>query len=144
LPADVSDLANHACIDYAHVHARQLWHFTPARPGGRPRSIALASRIVANNGEVMRDMALAGLGLATLPMFLIAQNLRDGSLIDALPHARPEGYAIYAVYPPSHQPMAKVRAFVDHLIAAFADGAPWMAQQKRTKIAAKMKRARRR
>jgi DNA-binding transcriptional LysR family regulator len=126
LPADVADLAHHACIDYAHVHASQLWHFTPSRPGGRARSIALASRIVANNGEVMRDMALAGLGLATLPMFVIAGHLRDGSLIDALPHARPEGYAIHVVHPPSAQPSAKVRAFVDHVVAAFANGAPWM------------------
>jgi DNA-binding transcriptional LysR family regulator len=129
LPKDIADLANHACIDYANVHTSQLWQFAPARPGGRPRAVTLASRIVANNGEVMREMAIAGLGLATLPLFICAQALRDGRLIEAMPGVRPAAAAIHAVYPQtplkSGGPSTKVRAFIDHMVTAFADGAPW-------------------
>ena len=34
-------------------------------------------RITANNGEAMRDMAIGGLGLALLPMFIVHDALRD-------------------------------------------------------------------
>ncbi len=125
LPRDVADLARHACIDYAHVHASQLWQFEAAGPGGRPGSVALRSRIVVNNGEVMRDLAIAGLGVVVLPMFLAVDALRDGRLIEALPDALPRPYAIHAVWPQTNRMSAKVRAFVDHLATAFAGGAPW-------------------
>lgn len=131
LPAAVADLPNHACIDYANVHSSQLWQFAPERPGGRARHIALRSRIVANNGEVMRDFAIAGLGLAILPMFLAAEPLRNGRLIEALPGARPPALAVHIVYPQTRTPSAKLRAFVDHMAAAFAKGAPWMARTKK-------------
>ncbi|MCD6075169.1 MAG: transcriptional regulator [Rhodospirillales bacterium] len=125
LPTGIADLANHACIDYSNLHTSQLWQFEPARPGGRARTVALASRIVANNGEVMREMAIAGLGLATLPLFICARALKDGTLIDAMPGVRPAAAPIHAVYPQTKKPSAKVRAFVDHMVAAFANGAPW-------------------
>lgn len=125
LPTSIADLARHACIDYANVHTSQLWQFAPAKPGGRPRAVALASRIVANNGEVMREMAIAGLGLATLPIFICAEALRDGRLIEALAEARPAPAPIQIVYPPTKTPSAKVRAFIDHVAAAFEGGAPW-------------------
>ncbi len=125
LPADIADLTNHACIDYANLHSSQLWQFAPARPGGRPRAVTLASRIVANNGEVMREMAIAGLGLATLPIFICADALRDGHLIEALAAVRPAPAPIQIVYPQTKTPSAKLRAFIDHIAAAFAQGAPW-------------------
>ena len=131
LPKDIADLANHACIDYSNVHTSQLWQFAPTRPGGRPRAVTLASRIVANNGEVMREMAIAGLGLATLPLFICAQALRDGRLIEAMPGVRPAPAPIHAVYPQTKKPSAKVRAFVDHMVAAFAHGAPWERVEKK-------------
>lgn len=126
LPKDVADLANHACIDYAHVHTSQLWQFAPGKPGGKARSVVLNSRIVVNNGEMMRDLAIAGLGVVVMPMFLVADALRDGRLIEALSDARPQPYAIHAIYPPTSRPSAKVRAFIDHLVRAFKGGSPWM------------------
>jgi DNA-binding transcriptional LysR family regulator len=125
LPTGIEDLHRHACIDYANVHTSQLWRFAPAKPGGRARSVQLASRIVANNGEMMRDMAIAGLGLATLPLFICAEALKDGRLIEAMPGIRPAGAQIHVVFAQSKKPPAKVRAFVDHMVAAFADGPPW-------------------
>ena len=62
LPTSIEDLSAHECIDYANVHSRRLWQFEPQAPGGKPRSVLTHSRIVANNGEAMRDMAIAGTG----------------------------------------------------------------------------------
>ena len=125
MPRAVEDLAAHASIDYANAHVSRLWRFMPAHPGEPERVIETRSRIVANNGEAMRDMAIAGLGLIVLPRFIVAEALADGSLIDALPMARPVPDAIYAVYAPVKHLPRKVRAMVDHLAAAFAGIPPW-------------------
>ncbi len=125
LPESISALSAHDCIDYANVHTSQLWQFQARRPGGKPAAVMLRSRIVANNGEAMRDAAIAGLGLAVLPMFLAAAPLRDGRLVAALPSETPPLYAIHAVYPPTRHVSAKVRGFVDHLAKAFRPTPPW-------------------
>lgn len=122
LPKDVADLANHACIDYAHVHASQVWQFDAAKPGGRTRSVTLNSRIVVNNGDMMRDLAIAGLGIVILPGFLVDEAIRSGKLIEALPGVTPRPFPIHAIWPQSHRLTPKVRAFVDHAAAALAGG----------------------
>lgn len=127
LPRSVDDLASHASIDYANAHASRLWRFEPDRAGGEPRVVETRSRIVVNNGEAIRDMAVAGLGLIVLPRFIVAEALADGRLIDALPTAVPVPDAIYAVYPPTRHMPRKLRAMIDHLAAGFAGTPPWRA-----------------
>jgi DNA-binding transcriptional LysR family regulator len=125
LPASIEDLSAHQCIDYAHVQAGRLWQFEPLKPGGKPRAVMARSRITANNGEIMRDMALAGLGLAVLPLFIVHEQLRRGTLINALAAAVPLPDTIYAVYPPTRHISRRVRALIDHLAVALGDTPPW-------------------
>lgn len=125
LPRSVEELGRHECIDYAHVHASRLWRFEPAAPGGEPRAVLIRGRICANNGEMMRDAAIAGLGLAILPLFLVAPALRDGRLRVVLPEAAPLPDTVHAVYPPARHVPPKVRALIEHLAAAFAGTPPW-------------------
>ncbi len=126
-PQSIDDLVNHATIDYANAHASRLWSFAPDKPNGTPRMVETRSRIVVNNGEAMRDMAIAGLGIIVLPRFIVAKALQSGELIDALPDARPVPDAIYAVYPPARHMPRKLRAMIDHLTASFAGTPPWLA-----------------
>lgn len=137
LPKGVEDLSRHATIDYANAHASRLWRFEPAVPGGEARVVETRSRIVANNGEAMRDMAIAGLGIIVLPCFIVADALRSGALVQVLPDAVPTSYGIYAVYPPTRHMPRKLRAMVDHLAAAFAGTPPWLAQTDKAKKPAK-------
>ncbi|WP_288193506.1 LysR family transcriptional regulator [uncultured Phyllobacterium sp.] len=125
LPQNLGELGSYACIDYSNVNTSQLWQFeNPAAPG-EPISVAMHGRIVANNGEAMRDMAIAGLGLVLLPMFIAAEALRRGTLIPVLPEARPLPYRIYAVYPPTRHVSAKVRAFIDHVARHIGNPPIW-------------------
>jgi len=125
LPATLDDLSRFACIDYSNVNTSQLWQFENPDVPAEPISIAMRGRVVANNGEAMRDMAIAGLGLVLLPMFIAADALRSGTLIPVLPEARPLAYRIYAVYPPTRHVSAKVRAFVDHLVRHIGEPPIW-------------------
>lgn len=125
VPNNLDELGSFACIDYSNVNTSQLWQFeNPVQPSG-PISVPMHGRIVANNGEAMRDMAIAGLGLVLLPMFIAADALRAGTLIPVLPEVEPLPYRIYAVYPPTRHVSAKVRAFVDHLVRHIGDPPIW-------------------
>jgi len=79
-PSSLEDLQRHDCIGYAHLASGQVWSFQPARGGSEPRAIRVKSRFVANNGELMRGAAVAGLGLLLVPEFIVAHALRDDEL----------------------------------------------------------------
>lgn len=125
LPESVAELGRHTCIDYAHARTTDVWQFDTEPGAAMPPSVMMRSRIIANNFEAMRDMAIAGLGLVLLPEFLAAGPLREGRLISALPHAIPRPYTISAVYPYTHHVSSKVRRFIDHLVAALLPPLPW-------------------
>lgn len=125
LPATIEELAGHACLGYTNVSPSQIWQFESAKPGGAPRSLTVRSRIVTNNGESMRDAAIAGLGISILPVFIVAKALASGQLINAMPDAYPVEDTIYAVYPRNRHLPRKVRAVIDHLVAVFEGDPPW-------------------
>jgi DNA-binding transcriptional LysR family regulator len=132
LPESAAELARHSCIDYAHVRTSDWWLFDTETGNGRPLSVVVRSRIIANNFEAMRDMAIAGLGLVLLPEFLAAGPLREGRLVSALPHLTPRPYTISAVYPYTNHVSPKVRGFIDHLVSSFASPLPWHKDMRRT------------
>ena len=99
VPQTLDDVSHHAGIGYALKSAPQLWRFPGAQPDQPVRVLTPQQRILTNNGEAMRDTAVAGLGSAILPLFIAADDLRSGRLIQILRHAPPEPDAIYAVYP---------------------------------------------
>ncbi len=125
VPKSLADLATRPCIGYANVPSSRLWKFEPSEPGGKARAITPRNRIVVNNGEAMRDAAIAGLGFAALPLFIAAPALRAGELIDAMPGARPLADSIYAVHPPARHLSQRVRAAVDHLVRLCGEPPPW-------------------
>src|SRR3546814_6144242 len=61
-PQTPNDLREHECLPYGHA-PNVSWNFTQ---NGKPRAISVSGRLCANNGELLRDAACAGLGLTQL------------------------------------------------------------------------------
>jgi len=128
-PGSLSELPQHDSIGYAHLAAGQVWQFQAARAGGETRPVRVRSRFVANNGELMRGAAVAGLGLLMVPEFIVARELRDGALVRLLPGCRPVPTALHALYPRERHLSPRIRLLVDHLAASLQPHPPWeMAQ----------------
>jgi len=125
LPKTLGELPQHAGIGYAHPAANHLWQFAPARRMAQLHIATPKGRILTNNGEAMRDAAVAGLGLAALPLFIVAEDLRAGRLIHVLPRETPIPDAIYAVYPQRRHKLRRLSALVEHLRNALAGVPPW-------------------
>lgn len=122
-PKTIADLANHNCLGYTLP--------TPASAGrwmfGADGSIAVPIRgtLQVNNGDALREAAVAGQGLIYQPTFILADDIRAGRLVP-LSLDRPviRFGAAHAVYAGGRQPPAKVRVLIDFLGRRWRD-APW-------------------
>jgi DNA-binding transcriptional LysR family regulator len=121
-PEALADLRHHQVITYAHLADVALWQF---RQGDRTVSPQVRGRLALNNGEAMCDLAIAGLGLAMLPGFIVSGALKSGTLVRILPEVGTRAMPVMAVWPPVSPMPAKLRAIIDHLAAELADGGPW-------------------
>ncbi len=122
-PKTPQDLAGLDCLRYSNL----------ARPGAIPYwgpkgargAIEPPIRLLASNGEFITRMAVDGCGFVVEPTFIMADRIRDGSLELALTDYAWSNFHLYAVYPPTRQLSARVRAFVDVVIAKFGSNPYW-------------------
>jgi DNA-binding transcriptional LysR family regulator len=78
-----------------------------------------------NNGEMLQEAALAGLGLAILPTFMAAPHLMDGSLrLVMREYSLPAG-SIAVVFAKDKQPSVRLRALIDAMLGAYSPTPPW-------------------
>lgn len=120
-PRTLAELAHHRCLSYGHTTMLQRWQL---RDGDEIVSIPITSCLCSNNGDVLRDAALNGNGIAKLPAFLVGSDLRSGALRTVLPEHPPTELGIYALYAPNRYLAAKTRVFVDFLVEQIGDAAP--------------------
>lgn len=110
-PRAPEELTSHACIIFSSLPHSEKWTFTG--PQG-PSTVQITGRLNVNSLQLVREAALAGLGLARLPLFACWQELDEGRLIRVLPEWSTAKRTVHAVYPSRRLP-AKARAFVDFL-----------------------------
>ena len=123
-PASLDELAGHRGIFYRHRGVGD-WRFSGAAAGGDARVVRAKTVLNTNNGDVMREAAIAGLGLALLPTFIAADAIRSGALqvVDVGASAVEE--FIYMAHPEGRKPSAKLRALAEHLRTTFGSPPPW-------------------
>lgn len=126
VPDHPDDLRDHACLLYTYLRRSGEW--TLHTGDGRAARVQVnAAALSANNGDVLGEAAIQGLGITMMPTFIIGEALASGRLVRVLPDWEDLSGGIYAVWPSGRFIPAKVRAFVDLLVDAFRDP-PWEAQ----------------
>ncbi len=123
-PRTPDDLAGHAGVLLMGRDGRQdVWQLqTPE--GGLVR-VRMQSRFESNFGELIRDAAVAGQGIALHSYWHIAEELRNGRLVEVLPDYPPPTSQINAVMPARQLQPPRVRAFVDFLQERLGEVPPW-------------------
>jgi len=119
-PRTIAELEQHRAILYTNRIAD--WRFD-----GPDGSVNLHPRhaLRVNNGLIMRDAAVAGMGLTMLPSFMIHAEVKAGTLRVVDVGAEPERAEIHLAYPKAQQPSAMLRAFIDYLRHAFGSPPYW-------------------
>jgi DNA-binding transcriptional LysR family regulator len=92
--------------------------------GSTSVDVAVKPRIVINDFDALLDAALAGVGVAMLPVFRCVAAVREHRLERVLKEWCSPPATIHAVYPTARLLSPKVKAFVDHLQEKFTPP-PW-------------------
>jgi DNA-binding transcriptional LysR family regulator len=119
MPRTIGDLERHRGIIYSHRGASD-WRF---RQSGRWSVVRPRTIMRVNNGIIMRDAAVEGLGIALLATFHFHDLLISGKLCDVDVSAEAEPASIVIGYPTDRRVSAKVLALIAHLRTTFGTGA---------------------
>lgn len=123
IPKVPDDLVRHKGLAYSNVDDQIYWQFCDSK-SDRLLAIDVPCKFRANNGEALREAAMAGLGIAALPTFVISKELASGKLVPLLEkYQRPPVY-MYTVFPTRRHLAAKVRAFVDFMVEELKSDMP--------------------
>ena len=119
-PVSIADLSRHRLLA---ARGQLPWRLTGPR---RALTVSGTSVVATNSSELVRELALAGAGIALRSLWDVGGELADGRLVRVLPdHEGSADVGIYAVRPPGALVPASVTAFVDSLRDAFGPVAPW-------------------
>ncbi|MBE0615536.1 MAG: LysR family transcriptional regulator [Burkholderiales bacterium] len=122
LPLIPVDLVHHNCLDYTRSGEQGLWRFNG--PMGEIE-VPVSGSLHVDDDEALSKAVLGGLGVALLPTFIIGKDLQAGQLQAVLSEYIPVERHVYAMYLPTRHLPAKVRAFIDFLIARIGTEPYW-------------------
>ena len=123
VPQHPNDLAHHDCLTLSTDASQSRgWAFTL---DGQVTHLRLSGDLSCNDGQVLHDWCLAGLGLAWRSTWEVEEHLASGDLVSVLDdHAAPPN-GIYAVFAQRKHLPLRVRLWVDHLKQTYGDPAYW-------------------
>ncbi|MGB5517361.1 MAG: substrate binding domain-containing protein [Gammaproteobacteria bacterium] len=118
-PKKPEELSAHNCLHYSLLSTRENWNFSTS---DNTRDIVINAPLSTNNGDVLKEAAIQGLGIAMIPTFIVEDALDDGRLRTILADYCPRPFGLYAVRPSRHFTPARVSVLIDYLRVKFDDG----------------------
>ncbi|NJM98964.1 MAG: LysR family transcriptional regulator [Phormidesmis sp. RL_2_1] len=112
-PQHPDDLAEHDCLKYGHLATSSQWQLTDQ--GGQLLSVNLRCKGYSNNGEVLREYAIAGIGIAALPTFIVGPALKSGQLNIILADYYPPPLTAYLSYATNRHLSTKIQLLTTFL-----------------------------
>jgi DNA-binding transcriptional LysR family regulator len=109
VPRTLDELAGHDCLALA---TQSGWDF---QVDGKPSHFKPPGRFVCNDGAVLHEWALAGMGLAWRSLWEVGDDLRWGRLVPVLDAIATPPVGIHAVFPQRRHLPLRVRLFIDLL-----------------------------
>ncbi|WP_296178885.1 LysR family transcriptional regulator [Pseudomonas sp. UBA1879] len=118
-PQTPKDLANHPFLSYGYLQSGislQLCN------GKETQRVTVSGPLHANNGDILAQAAVGGMGIALLPNFIVERAVAEGRLQAVLTDWQAPAISVNAVYPSARRVPLKTRAFIDFLVAELALG----------------------
>lgn len=116
-PQTPKELEQHNCLLFPLAGFRSKWIFRNRR--GSIQEIFVGGRTIISNAIALQQCAIAGMGVALLPDWLIDEDIRTGNLVNLFPDyevtATDFNTAAWLVYPSRAYVPLKVQVFADQL-----------------------------
>jgi len=120
-PTTLEALQEHNYLRYAHAEpTKRLKGYDELK-----NELKLESNLVANNGDLLLNTAIAGGGITMQPTFIAGEALAQGKVVRILKDYEPEPMGLYMVYANKQFLPSKVRAFVDFTSGYYGDVPYW-------------------
>ena len=116
IPQTPDELARHDCLS---LDPQRGWVFADLDAPGRTRTVKVSGRFECNDGTVLHEWALGGIGLAWRSMWEVERDLASGVLVSVLDEWGAPATGIYAVFPQNRRLPLRVRLLIDHLRGVF-------------------------
>ncbi|MGP5224630.1 LysR family transcriptional regulator [Psychrobacter aquimaris] len=121
-PKALSDLKAHHFLQYSLSPNHDL-ELTDRQ--GQRHLVSTGSRMVANNGDFLLDMAVRGHGIVSLPTFIAYQKLKNKELVPLLQQFQLPLLNAYAVYPKNKFLSKRCRKLIELITQRFGDHPYW-------------------
>lgn len=115
-PRHPRDLNEHACISWRPAPGAPVYRWEFTEPGGDDFSVALPSRVVANDFTLMMRLVTADLGLTIGMSDGVQPYIDRGEVVPVLEEYSPPFPGYYLYYPQRRQASSALRAFIDYLL----------------------------
>lgn len=123
-PQAPADLVRHDCLS---LGPQRGWAFADPAEGGRVDTVKVNGRFECNDGAVLREWALAGMGLSWRSLWEVGDDLRHGRLVTVLDAYAAPPTGIWAVFPQRRHLPLRVRLFIDFLKNTYGQPTYWAA-----------------
>jgi DNA-binding transcriptional LysR family regulator len=118
-PSHPDQLQDLPAVLNLNLTPRNRWPFQ--QHDGTPFTVVVQGKVEIDNGEALRAAALAGAGLAYLPLDLVVDDLADGALVAVLGDWTLPSLPIHTIHPSRQLVPRRVMAFIDAVAAGFRD-----------------------
>jgi DNA-binding transcriptional LysR family regulator len=115
-PATPEELVNHNCLFYSSSAYRNKWYFCRE---GEEQTVQVSGNFHVNNGNVLVNAAVEGMGILYEPDFMVYEAIRERRLVPILTDWKADEFSLYAVYANRQFLPPKVRSFIDFLVEYF-------------------------
>ncbi|UPH72363.1 LysR family transcriptional regulator [Abyssibius alkaniclasticus] len=118
-PNSFEDLENFNCLRTSNGIGRNAWR---AEYEGVTHNVNASGNFEGNSGNAVYMAALAGLGIARLSTYLVADKIASGELVRLFPWYTQQHADVAVNFPAKRNLAPKIRVFIDYLAAQFQKG----------------------
>lgn len=113
IPKNPYDLTNHCCLNYGYLNSSNKWEFINNKK--EKYVVKINPILCSNNGEILAQAAVKGLGIAFLPLFIINKYVKENRLKIILPEYNAPEVVMFIMYPVNRHLSTKVKLLTKFL-----------------------------
>lgn len=121
-PKKINELKSRDCLHYGSLPTGNHWKING--PEGSSQ-IVVNGAFCSNNGEVLCQAAVEGLGIALLPLFIVGPEVQAGRLIRIMNDYEATPLTLQLLYLPNRHLSERIRVFVKYIQEVFGTHTPW-------------------
>ncbi len=116
IPETIQELKSHSCLHYGYLSSGVQWELMEQE---KEQKVSVKGVLCCNNGEVLRDAAIKGLGIVILPTFIVEEALKNGNLQTILSNYKLPELTLSVIYPINRHLSTKIQLFTQFLQGCF-------------------------